>query len=149
MIHTQNSESSPKDEAEAPPESEEPLAARVRALEQALAAEKARRCGDLERETRERHRQFSLLLEEMSKVLEKMERRDLELEKGLRAELTRQNRFIYEEFQSRVTRLNASIEAESQAIRGIKVDRGEVRDLILSFLGETPRRGDQAGALLR
>lgn len=146
----QNSESSPRTDA-APPssETEGALADRVRALEHALAAEKARRHVDLERETRERHRQFSLLLEEMSKVLEKMERRDLELEKRLRAELTRQNRFIYEEFQSRVSRLGASIEAESLAIRGMKADRGEVRDLVLTLLEEGPRRRGTGEGLLR
>jgi len=150
MSQTQNSEISPRaDAAMAPVSGKESLEARVRALEEGLTAEKARHQGDLERETRERHRQFSLLLEEMSKLLEKMERRDLELEKGLRAELTRQNRFIYEEFQSRVSRLNALIEAESVAIRGVKVDRAEVRDLVQALLGESARRGSATEALLR
>lgn len=119
---------------------EDSLSARVAALEHALAAEKARRQIDSERETRERQRQFSLLLEEMSKAVEKMERRDIELERGLRAELTRQNRFIYEEFQARVGRLTTSLEEESTAIRGDKMDRAEARSLVLSLLGEgTPR----------
>jgi hypothetical protein len=135
---------------EVAPSAETPsLATRITALEHALAAEKARRHVDLERETRERHRQFSLLLEEMSKAIEKMERRDLELEKGLRAELTRQNRFIYEEFQSRVARLNISLEAESQSIRGQTVDRADVRNLVISLLQESSRRDSSADTLLR
>ncbi len=125
------------------------LAARITALEHALAAEKARRHVDLERENHERQRQFSLLLEEMTKAIAKMERRDLELEKGLRAELTRQNRFIYEEFQTRVARLNSSIEAESLSIRGQTVDRDDVRNLVMSLLRESAQPESSAHTLLR
>lgn len=125
------------------------LAARVTALEKALAEENARHREEVEREARERHRQFSLLLEELSKAIEKMERRDLEMEKGLRAELTRQNRFIYEEFQTRVARLNAALEEESVDIRGTKADRTEIRGLVLTLLGESTRRRLPSDSLVR
>ncbi len=115
---------------------------RLEALERALHDEKRRYRELYEREVAERRHQFSRLLAEMSKAIEKMERADLRLEKDLRSELTRQNRFIYDEFQEGIRQLHASIERESGDLREAKVDRSELQAMVRSLSSVPSNRFD-------
>ena len=113
---------------------ENELADRLHALETQFAEERRRFRQLYEIEASQRREQFALLLDELSKAVAKLERNDLRLEKDLRREVTRQNRFIYEEFQQSVRRLNDFMESESISLRELNIERSDVESIVRSMI---------------
>lgn len=115
------------------------LECRIDSLEREFQMERSRFRQIFEREAAERRQQFAMLLNELCNAVEKMERSDMELENSLRTELTRQNRFIYEEFRESVQNLDCSLRSESALLRESMIDRKELVATVRKLMEENGR----------
>jgi len=123
-----------------PTASSSSLESRIDTLERQMQTERRRYRDIYESESAERRQQFAMVLTELCKAVEKMERNDIEIETSLRSELTRQNRFIYEEFRDSVSNLDSSLRSESARLEKCMNDRPELAQTIRQLLADDQLR---------
>jgi hypothetical protein len=113
------------------------LESRLDQLERSFNEERQHMHKLYEAESKERRKQFGLVLNELCQAVEKMERRDIEIETALRTELTKQNRFIYEEFQESVENLNNCMRSEARRLQDSIIDRQELAQTVRALMEES------------